>query len=341
MHIIETAIRANIPILVVGEPGTGKTSSIEALCRRNGWPYEVIIAGIREPCDFLGLAVARNDRTEWLPPDWAISLSARAQKHGCGVLVLDEISCAPPTVQAALLRVIQERVVGSHRLAPEIAIIAIANPAEQAAGGWDLAAAMANRFIHYRWRLDYEKWCEGMICGWGNSKRVTSAHALVASFIHHKPGLLLQVPNDPHSQSQAWPSPRTWEAAACLINVCTSDETIADIVASSVGPGPALEYCSWAKQRDLPDPVKLLAGEGELPSRGDRLYSALASTIAVVAQAPEERWILGWRVLNRVSKKQLDIAAAAARALVHIRPAGAEAPKEAERFYPLVYPKGD
>ena len=50
-----------------------------------------------------------------------------------------------PAVRAALLRVVLERVVGDLELPNRAAIVAAANPPEQAAGGWDLSATISRR----------------------------------------------------------------------------------------------------------------------------------------------------------------------------------------------------
>jgi MoxR-like ATPase len=42
-------------------------------------------------------------------------------------------------VQAALLRVVLERTVGDLSLPADVAVVAAANPPEQAADGWDLS----------------------------------------------------------------------------------------------------------------------------------------------------------------------------------------------------------
>ena len=59
----------------------------------------------------------------------------------------DEISTAPPAVQAALLRVVLERTVGDLRLPDAVSLVAAANTPEQAAGGWELSPPLANRFL--------------------------------------------------------------------------------------------------------------------------------------------------------------------------------------------------
>ena len=85
------------------------------------------------------------------PPDWAV----RLVRAGRGLLFLDELSTAPPAVQAALLRVVLERRVGALQLpAGAVRIVAAANPRVGAADGWELSPPLANRFVHLYWMHD-------------------------------------------------------------------------------------------------------------------------------------------------------------------------------------------
>lgn len=129
------AVAAHVPVLLWGAPGTGKTSAIKAMSAALGLPCETVIASIREPSDFAGLPVMADGKVIFAPPRWARNLAT----HERGVLFLDEISTAPPAVQAALLRVVLERVVGDLALPEAITVIAAANPPEYAADGWDLS----------------------------------------------------------------------------------------------------------------------------------------------------------------------------------------------------------
>src|SRR5205823_11964182 len=67
------------------------------------------------------------------------------------------ISTAPPAVQAAMLRIVLERVVGDLELPPGVRVVAAANPPEQAADGWDLAPPLANRLVHLDWPVDAKR----------------------------------------------------------------------------------------------------------------------------------------------------------------------------------------
>ncbi len=80
------------------------------------------------------------------PPDWAV----RLVRAGRGLLFLDELSTAPPAVQAALLRLVLERRVGALTLPPGVRIVAAANPrasAADAAARWRSVSTPPTRTV--------------------------------------------------------------------------------------------------------------------------------------------------------------------------------------------------
>ena len=96
------------------------------------------------------------------PPDWAV----RLVRAGRGLLFLDELSTAPPAVQAALLRLVLERRVGALQLPPGVRIVAAANPRSSAADGWELSPPLANRFVHLQWTHDHDVVVRGLGGTW-------------------------------------------------------------------------------------------------------------------------------------------------------------------------------
>ncbi|NYV78735.1 AAA family ATPase, partial [Streptomyces sp. UH6] len=139
LEALGLAVTANQPVLLWGEPGIGKSAGMEQLAAGLGCPLETVVASVHEPSDFAGLPIVGDDPATtgvpMAPPDWAVRL-ARA---GRGLLFLDELSSAPPAVQAALLRVVLERRVGSLVLPEPVRIVAAANPPSSAADGWHLS----------------------------------------------------------------------------------------------------------------------------------------------------------------------------------------------------------
>ncbi len=357
VEALAVAVGARVPVLLWGAPGTGKTSVIRAMAAASGLACETVISSIREPSDFAGLPVISSDakgvRVNLAPPGWAERLCAIGQ----GLLFFDEVSTAPPAVQAALLRVVLERTVGDLSLPDEVAVVAAANPPEQAADGWDLSAPLANRFCHLEWPVDARALADGLAGGWPTppaarldpswERRVPVARAWVAGFLRVRPDLAVAVPEDAARAGRAWPSPRTWDMTARLLAAAeaagASDLSKSLLVQGAVGPGPAVEMLSWLLEADLPDPEAVLANpEGfVLPDRGDRAYAALASVAAAVASDPTpDRWARGWAVFGRAGESAPDVAAAAARTLARARPPGAPIPPEVAGFTSLLQDAG-
>ena len=350
-YSLSIAIQAGVPTLAWGPPGVGKTATVTAVAEALALPVEVVLASIREPSDFAGLPVVRETGVKLEPPAWARRLAAA----GRGVLFFDEVSTAPPAVQAALLRVVLDRVVGDLPLPAGVAVVAAANPPEQAAGGWDLSAPLANRFCHLAWELDVHAWVDGMIQGWpapailrlpeGWEAAIPAARALVAAFIRHRPHLLIQVPRSEEHAGRAWPSPRSWEMAARLLAAADAaqagEDISASLVAGCVGEGAGLEFLAWRRALDLPDPEEILArpGQFQLPARGDQAFAVLTAVVsAAVAKLTKECWLAAWQVLARAAEQGgKDVAAAAAKALAAARRPDLPLPqKELREFIPLL-----
>jgi hypothetical protein len=347
------AVAARVPVLLWGAPGTGKTSAIRAMASAMGLPCETVIASIREPSDFAGLPIVVGNGVRFAPPAWATRLA----DAGRGLLFLDELSTAPPAVQAALLRVVLERVVGDLELPDSVAVVAAANPPEQAADGWDLSAPLANRLCHLAWQTDPRAVADGLAGGWaapvvpvlpdGWQAEEILARGLVAAFLHVRPALACAPPSDAVTAGRGWPSPRTWEMAARLWAAAgaagAGDESRSALIRGSVGDGAGVEFLAWLTEMDLPDPEEILADPGSfrLPERGDRAYAALAAIASAVAASPTpERWEAGWQVLGMAASTAPDVAAVAARVLARCRPDGAALPPEIHLFAPVLRDAG-
>jgi hypothetical protein len=256
------------------------------------------------------------------------------------VIFLDELTTAPPAVQAALLRAVVDRAFGDLEMDPSrVAIVAAANPPADAAGGWDLAPPLANRFTHVHFELNPIEWTEGFPGYWGRppalsfgeqavqERRWSRARSLVAAFLRSRPSLLLHVPDDVSQRGDAWPSPRTWDYASRLIAAAEQRRvSLTDalpVLAGCVGEGAALELAAWARDLDLPDPEDLLAHPERYrhPERGDQAYAVISAVCqAAIADLAPERWLAAWTVLaSAASAGSPDVAAAAARSLARER----------------------
>lgn len=297
---LSIALAARAPVLLWGGPGVGKTSVIEQLAAAQGWHVETVIASICDPTDFKGMPRDAGDRTAFSPPDWAMRV---AEAPMPSLVFLDEISTAPPSVQAALLRPVLTGAVGDLDLPESTRFVAAANPPEQAADGWELSAPLANRFVHLDWVVPARVISDGFVYGFGQvqvptidaeaaAQQVAAARRSVGAFITARPDLVHRMPESSADRGRAWPSPRSWDAAARIIGHARAARAGAGVrqvlLAGSVGPSAAREYLAWERHLDLPDIEQALASGGEisLPETPDRIVAVCGALVAAILGDP-------------------------------------------------------
>lgn len=347
---LAVAVQVGQPALLWGGPGEGKSRLVEQMAEQLGRPCEVVVGSVREASDFVGLPVRDGGSVTFAPPAWA----TRCVGSPSTVVFLDELTTAPPSVQAAMLRVVLEREVGDLRLPSTVSFVGAANPPELSAGGDDLAAPLANRFCHLDWEAEVATWSAGMLRGWDpapvpivpESREAVELRwrATVVGFVTSRPSVLRQVPTDVVNQGRAWPSPRTWDRAhllAAAAEAAGADRAvIRTLVGGLVGDGPALELLRFESTMDLPNPEAVLADPRLLPARGrlDLLLACLAGVVAAVAaDLTLERWSAAWEVLAEACNAgRTDLAAVSAVALVDLRSDGWPAPRSAAAFAPAL-----
>ncbi|MFD5067436.1 AAA family ATPase [Streptomyces sp. NPDC058369] len=317
LEALTLAVAADLPVLLWGEPGIGKTAALTQLADDLGLPLTTVIASVHEPSDFSGLPVVGDDPAAqgvpMAPPDWAV----RLVRAGRGLLFLDELSTAPPAVQAALLRLVFERRVGALQLPPGVRIVAAANPRSSAADGWELSPPLANRFVHLQWAHDQDVVVRGLGGTWPRAtlprlrperlaEAVGFARRAVCGLLAARPALVHRLPGSETRRGGAWPSPRSWDMTLTLIAFATASGVSRDVlsllVRGAVGDGPGLELLAAIDRMDLPDPEELLADPASavLPERGDLRQAVLDGVVAAVRKRPDRaRWDAAWSLLVR------------------------------------------
>ncbi|MFE5600592.1 AAA family ATPase [Streptomyces coelicoflavus] len=351
LEALTLAVAADLPVLLWGEPGIGKTAALTQLATALDLPLTTVIASVHEPSDFSGLPVVGDDPAEqgvpMAPPDWAV----RLVRAGRGLLFLDELSTAPPAVQAALLRLVLERRIGALRLPPGVRIVAAANPRSSAADGWELSPPLANRFVHLQWTHDQDVVVRGLGGTWPRAtlpsldpaalgEAVRYARRAVCEFLTARPGLVHRLPGGETRRGGAWPSPRSWEMTLCLIAFATaagsSREVLSLLVRGTVGDGPGLELMAGLDRMELPDPETLLADPAGavLPERGDLRQAVLDGVVAAVRKRPDKaRWDAAWALLARAMETGApDVVVVPATTLATLRQQGWDVPASIDRL---------
>ena len=329
-----------------GPPGIGKTLRAVRAARTERRHMEVVLLSVREPSDLVGMPFLTKAGVELQAPAWArriVDAHTRGQKS---VLFVDEFNCGAPLVQAAFLRVANERMVADLPLPDDCAIVAAANPPDQgAAAAHDLALATSNRWVHHDVTLDVSEWIDHMLSDGGdagvdysymgsNEERWRGIYAeergLVTAFLGRRPELALSMPKEDDPQaSRGWASPRSWEqfarARAGARFHALGPDTRDTLCVGCVGSHTTEEFIKWLGANDLPDMAAVLDGTIKwTPDRRlDRTWAVMSAGAALVAPPTavrrKERCEVLWSMVAGIAQTTVDVVVPCSRTLVKSR----------------------
>jgi hypothetical protein len=138
---------SNIPFLLAGNPGFGKTTVVHLWAKENGYHVEEIMGSSFSRDEVLGYMVNVNGSLEMLEPFWFKRIKRLADEGKKSVLFIDELSTTGSDVQSSLLRLIFERTIGNGEELPEGTIVmAAANYKANLPGYCDVSSPSLNRF---------------------------------------------------------------------------------------------------------------------------------------------------------------------------------------------------
>lgn len=285
-----------IPVLLWGRPGVGKSSFIEGLAT-DDWKVLTIIASIYDPTDFSGLPIYEQGSVQYAAPAWIDAFADYPQ----GILFLDELSTCPPSVQAALLRVIFERRVGFKALPAQVRIVAAANPPDLMVGGWELSPPMRNRFVHLNWDISPQVFIQALAAGWQQASIPSidpAAHAKVLPTWKDKIAAFLKITpdalhGDPVKDERGYASPRSWEYVIHLLASC---EVLGlppnlDLLQGCLGEGISIALAQYISTLKQPDPKAVLSKKIhlKLSEFNDGEIFVLFNGMERLLQSPEEK----------------------------------------------------
>lgn len=353
--VIDACGLAHVPVLLLSGPGQGKSSLIRGLAAAQGVPCEIVLGSQYEPAELVGQPYLAADgsgvRRE--PPSWAKRLS----ESSCGYVFLDELTTVPESVQGPMLTVALDRIVGDLVLPDAVRVVAGANPPDQAAGGYDLSAPLANRFCHVAYTPTVQDWLVGTAGRWkatpatravsASTERKSATLSAVMGFINARPDLLDKMPDSPEERGGAWPSRRTWTMLADVLAQLRADDlaAIETAVTGLVGEGAGIEFLSWLQHADLPDPESVTADPSIVEwakERQDRVWAILQGVVTLAAErGTTDAFRAAWKPLGAAADAGVaDMAAAAARTLATFRPVNVRIPAEMRKFEPMLRSAG-
>ena len=266
------------PVMLWGPPGVGKSQFIAQVAVKHQVPLIDIRLSQMEPTDLRGIPFRVNDRVDWAIP----SMLPDAERHGpTGILFLDEITSAAPTVSTAAYQLILDRRLGDYCIPDGWAIFAAGNRQGDRGVTYSMPAPLANRFTHYEVEANLEDWVM-----WAHAYGIDER---VIGFLRFRPDLLFNF--DPAHNPIAFPSPRSWEFAHRALKKFTSmPALLCDGLQACVGPSAGIELKAFIDSMDqLPDIDGIVQGlESQVPQGIDLQYGVAAALVRRAVMAKDD-----------------------------------------------------
>jgi hypothetical protein len=255
------------PVMLWGAPGIGKSQIISQVAAKNGANIIDIRLSQMEPSDLRGIPFKNGGLVDWSVP----SLLPDSKRHGKqGILFLDEITSAPPTVSAAAYQLILDRRLGDYIVPEGWVIFAAGNRQGDRGVTYAMPAPLANRFSHYELDVNLDDWV-----AWAYKNNIDER---IIGFLRYRPEHLFEF--DAKHNPVAFPSPRTWEFVHRALNKFGTDLSLFRQAAGAcVGEVAGVEITTFVEHMaDLPDLDAIINGESvSIPKELDLQYAICAA----------------------------------------------------------------
>ena len=256
-------IDSKIPVFVWGNPGVGKSSIIKQIANDKNMEFIDLRLSLLDPTDLRGIPFfdSSNKSAIWAKPEFLPNSNSKA----FGILFLDEINSAPPTVQAAAYQLILDRKIGEYTLPMNYAIVAAGNYESDRGVTYRMPTPLANRFVHLDFELDFEEWKS-----WAYESKIDTR---IISFLSYKPQNLFTF--DAKAKEKSFATPRSWSFVNDILNSNLQIEFLKDVISGAVGKDSSDEFMNFCKVIDkLPNIQEILeAINTEVPTNNSVLYA--------------------------------------------------------------------
>lgn len=285
-------IKSNTPfrnfpsVMLWGPPGVGKSQGVREVAQviERETDKKVNITDVRlllfNPVDLRGIPTSNEDKTlaVWLKPK---IFQMDESEDTVNILFLDEISAAPPSVQAAAYQITLDRTVGEHTLPDNCIVIAAGNRVTDKSVAYNMPRALANRLCHFEIKGDSGSWHD-----WAVERGL---HEYVIGYLEYNPVALLRLGMS--VADLAFPTPRSWEIVSNILNsVQGSFKELYPLIVGCIGIETATGFKTWVGLYKNMPPIKdiFLGKSVPVPKASELLIALRSAMVAYARKNPEQ-----------------------------------------------------
>lgn len=277
---LTAAIARRMPTLVVGGPGTAKTSIVKQAAAAAGNDLIISHPAVADPTDAKGFPWIENGKASFVPFG---DLRALIESKVDTVWFQDDLGQAPPAVQASYMPWILERGCAGNKLPDHVTVIAATNRRTDRAGVAGVLEPVKSRFASIvELEPDLDEWCQWAVSEGGGAADIPP---IVVAYLRFTAGDGTLYKFEPSADLKNSPTPRTWHNAGKILNLNLPAAVESEALIGCIGEGQASQLLAFVQMfRQLPSIQVILVDpdKATLPTQPNILY---AVTTALAAEA--------------------------------------------------------
>lgn len=239
--ILPSLLADGMSVFLWGPSGAGKSSVVRQMAANNNLLLADVRVGQLDSIDIRGFPWpdGKKKQMEWLPADFL-----PREGDPPGILFLDEMNSAEPAVSGACYQLILDRRIGKYKLPDNWGIVAAGNNQGDRGITYQMAAPLANRFLHIDYEVDSTDWLM--------RAADDDIHPHIRAFIKLKTHALHAF--DTTANPRCFPTPRAWYGVDRIYKRDYTAGEKFELIKGTVGEGAAGEFTGFVRDiKDMPD----------------------------------------------------------------------------------------
>lgn len=251
-------MRAGLVPFIQSSPAMGKSAIVASIAREYNLELIDHRLSTSAPEDLSGLPHFENGRASFLPFDmFPIEGTPLPEGKQGWILFLDEFNSGSKMVQAAAYKLVLDRMVGQHRLHPNVCIVCAGNLSTDRAIVNPISTAMQSRLVHLTMELDFQEFLEDVAFP-------NKWDSRIIAYLSYRPNLLHDF--RPDHNDKTFCAPRTWEFVNKLIQDNEIRDEDAPLYAGAITSGVAVDFIQFTKVfESLPKISEIEKNQSEVP----------------------------------------------------------------------------
>lgn len=273
---IDTLLDTDTPLFIHGSPGIGKSYVVSEVAKKKGLELVDVRLSQMDPVDLRGIPSIKDGQTLWMPP-----IFFPKDTDSKGILFLDELNSAPPSVQAAIYQLVLDRKMGEYELPSGWRIICAGNRVSDKGVVFRLPAPLVNRMVHLHVEARFEEFKVFAL--------QENFHHFIIGFLGFRPDLLSNELVIEDDANPAFATPRSYAMLSDILKTNKSVENLSSIIYGTIGYSAGIEFVSYVKvYEELPDIVSIYRGEYPEVKNQPALLYALVSALVEYYKSDDE-----------------------------------------------------